>query len=68
MLLEFVLQLGAPQDEHAAELAERDPGQQPPGLGQGKPELLQRHDPVKLPQLGCRVAAVPRIRVDSRRP
>jgi hypothetical protein len=30
------------------ELVERDPVQEPPGLGEGEPELLQGHDPVEL--------------------
>ena len=60
VLEQFVFQLGAAQDEHAVELVERDPVQEPPGLGEGEPELLQGHDPVELFQLVCRVAAVPR--------
>lgn len=67
VLVEFVLQLGAPQDEHAAKLGHRDPVKQPPDLGQGEPEFLQGHDPVELGQLRCRVASVPGIRVDRRR-
>ena len=68
VLLEFVLQLGAPQDEHAAKLVEHDPVQEPPGLGEGEPELLQGHDPVEPPQLLRRIAAVPGVRVDRHRP
>jgi hypothetical protein len=49
------------------ELVDRDSVQQPPGLGEGEPELLQGHDPVELSQLVCRVAAVPRVLVDRGR-
>ena len=63
-----MLKLGTPQEEHAAKLAEGDPVQQPPHLGKREPEFLQRHDPVDLSQLCCRVAAVPRVWVDRHWP
>jgi hypothetical protein len=58
----------APQEEHAATLAERDPVQHQSDLGEREAEFLQRHDPVDLSQLCCRVAAVPRVWVDGHRP
>jgi hypothetical protein len=64
VLVELVLKLCAPQQEHAAKLAERDPVQQPSDLGKREPEFLQRHDPVDLSQLCCRVAAVSRVWVE----
>jgi hypothetical protein len=63
-----MLKLSAPQQEHAAKLIERDPAEQPPGLGEGEPEFLQGHDPVELSQLLGRVAAIPGAWVDARRP
>jgi hypothetical protein len=36
VLLQFLLQLRAPQGEHAAHLFECDPGEQPPDLGEGE--------------------------------
>ena len=68
MLVEFAFQLGPAQGQHAAQLVERDSVQEPPGLGQGEPEILQRHDPVEQPQLTRRVAAVPGVRVYRGRP
>ena len=64
VLFEFVLQLGAPEDEHALKLLERHPIHEPPGLDERQPEFLQGHDPVELSQLRGRVAAVPGERVD----
>jgi len=49
VLVDLVLQLGPAQDQHSVELVERDPVQEPPDLGQGKPEVLQGHDPVERP-------------------
>ncbi len=63
-----MLKLGTPQEEHAAKLAEGDPVQQPSDLGKREPEFLQRNDPANLSQPGCRVAAVPRVRIDRRGP
>ena len=43
-----------------------DPGQQLLGLRKREPQFLQRDDPVELPQLGGRVAAVAGLRIHSR--
>jgi hypothetical protein len=68
VLVDLMLKLGTPQEEHAAKLAEGDPVQQPSDLGKREPEFLQRNDPANLSQPGCRLAAVPRVRIDRRRP
>jgi hypothetical protein len=49
------------------EFFEGDSVQELPGLGEGKPEILERDDPVQLSQLIGRVAAIAGFRVDLRR-
>src|SRR5258708_26236795 len=68
VLVDLMLKLGTPQEEHAAKLAEGDPVQQPSDPGKREPEFLQRNDPANLSQPGGRVPAVPRVRRDLREP
>src|SRR5260221_1746938 len=68
VLVDLMLKLGTPQEEHAAKLAEGDPVQQPSDPGKREPEFIQRNAPANLSQQGCRVAAVPRVWIDRRRP
>src|SRR5258708_38501073 len=68
VLVDLMLKLGTPPEEHAAKLAEGDPVQQPSDPGKREPEFLQRNDPANLSQPGSRVAAIPRVRIDRRTP
>jgi hypothetical protein len=65
--LELLLQLSAPEHEHPLEFPQGDSGQELLGLHKGDPEFLQGDDPVKLPQLVGRVAAVAGLRIHPRR-
>jgi hypothetical protein len=67
VLFKFVFALSAPQHEHSLELFQGDSVQELPGLREGKPEFLQRDDPVQLSQLLGRVAAIAGSRIDLRR-
>jgi hypothetical protein len=48
VLIDFMVELGAAQQQHAAEFVNRDPVEQLPDLGEREPEFPERYDPVDL--------------------